>query len=197
MIKRILFFALSWGLSVCAFAQNPMEEYLADSASVTRKANFSDEKHFYGVKKAEGDSAYMKNDYVSAIQIYESLLQEGEAAEVYYNLGNSYYKTDNIGKAILNYERALLLQPDNGDIRTNLEIARSKTVDKTTPIPEIFFVTWIRSLINVLSMDAWAKSGIVFFILLLISLSFFLLSKQVWKKRLVLLQERFLCFWFY
>lgn len=51
-------------------------------------------------------------------KIYESLLKKGEAAEVYYNLGNSYYKADDIAKAILNYERALLLQPGNADIRS-------------------------------------------------------------------------------
>lgn len=82
----------------------------------------------------------MRNDYASAIQIYESLLTKGEAAEIYYNLGNSYYKTDDIAKAILNYERALLLQPGNADVRANLEIARSKTIDKVVSVPDIFFV---------------------------------------------------------
>ena len=100
------------------------------------------------VTKAEGDSAYMRNDYISAIQIYEALLGKGEAADVYYNLGNSYYKAGDIAKAILNYERALLLQPGNSDIRANLEIARSKTIDKVEAVPEIFFVSWINSLVN-------------------------------------------------
>ena len=59
--------------------------------------------------KAEGDSAYIKEDYAAAIQIYEALLKNGEAADVYYNLGNSYYKIGEIAKAVLNYERALLL----------------------------------------------------------------------------------------
>ena len=60
---------------------------------------------------------------------------------------------------------------------------RSKTIDKVVPTPEIFFVAWTKSLINSLSIDAWAKLGIVFFILLLVSLSLFFFSKQVlWKK---------------
>ena len=92
-------------------------------------------------------------------------------------------EADDIAKAILNYERALLLQPGNADIRANLEIARSKTIDKVVSVPDIFFVAWVKSLINCLSVDAWAKLGIVFFILLLISFSLFFLSKQiVWKK---------------
>lgn len=84
------------------------------------------------------DSAYIKEDYTAAIQIYEALLKNGEAAEVYYNLGNSYYKIGEIAKAVLNYERALLLQPGNSDIRANLEVARAKTIDKVEAIPEIF-----------------------------------------------------------
>lgn len=133
--------------------------------------------------KAEGDSAYIKEDYAAAIQVYEALLKNGEAAEVYYNLGNSYYKIGEIAKAVLNYERALLLQPGNNDIRANLEVARAKTVDKVEPVPEIFFVSWTKSLINSMSVDAWATWGIVSFILLIIALYFFIFSKQImWKK---------------
>ena len=102
---------------------------------------------------------------------------------MYYNLGNSYYKADDIAKAILNYERALLLQPGNADIRANLEVARSKTIDKVVPVPEIFFVSWTKSLINSLSVDAWAKLGVVFFVLLLVSLYLFFFSKQIVGKK--------------
>ena len=45
--------------------------------------------------KSQGDSAYIRHDYASAIQIYEELLKTGESADIYYNLGNSYYKLDN------------------------------------------------------------------------------------------------------
>ena len=108
------------------------------------------------VTKAEGDSAYIKDDYATAIQIYESLLKNGESADVYYNLGNSYYKAGEIAKAVLNYERALLMKPGNSDIRANLEVARAKTIDKVEPVPEVFFVSWTKALINSMSVDAWA-----------------------------------------
>ena len=135
------------------------------------------------VTKTEGDSAYIKEDYAAAIQIYEALLKSGEASEVYYNLGNSYYKIGEIAKAVLNYERALLLQPGNSDIRANLEVARAKTIDKVEPTPEVFFISWTKSLINCMSVDAWATWGIVSFILLIVSLYFFIFSKQImWKK---------------
>ena len=133
--------------------------------------------------KAEGDSAYIKDDYTTAIQIYESLLKNGESADVYYNLGNSYYKIGEIAKAVLNYERALLMKPGNSDIRANLEVARAKTIDKVEPVPEVFFVSWTKALINSMSVDAWATWGIVSFILFIITLYFFIFSKQIMLKK--------------
>jgi tetratricopeptide (TPR) repeat protein len=91
--------------------------------------------------KALGDEAYGKGNYQQAINDYEQLLKQGVSAEVYYNLGNAYYRSENITKAIINYERALLLSPGDEDIRFNLQLARSKTIDKITPESEMFFVT--------------------------------------------------------
>lgn len=188
MMKKIISFTLVLLMAVAAWGQGAGADSLnraaGDSVSIGSHTEFSAAKSSDdNVTKAEGDSAYMRNDYASAIQIYESLLKKGEAAEVYYNLGNSYYKAGDIAKAILNYERALLLQPGNADIRANLEIARSKTIDKVVSVPDIFFVAWTKSLINCLSVDAWAKLGVAFFILLLVSFSFFFFSKQImWKK---------------
>ena len=186
-MNRILFFTLSLVMAITAYGQNPASvdtlQTGSDSTSVGSHAEFSAARQESNVTKAEGDSAYIRNDYASAIQIYENLLKKGEAAEVYYNLGNSYYKADDIAKAILNYERALLLEPGNADIRANLEIARSKTIDKVIPVPEVFFVSWTKSLINCLSVDAWAKLGIVFFVLLLVSFYLFFFSKQIMGKK--------------
>ena len=134
--------------------------------------------------KQDGDSAYIREDYASAVQIYETLLQEGEAAEIYYNLGNSYFKQDDIARAILNYERALMLQPGNADIRANLEIARAKTVDKVNEIPDVFFVSWAKSLTNSLSVDTWAKVSIVLFLLFLVGLGLFFVARQTMLKKI-------------
>lgn len=154
-----------------------------DSLHIGSHTEFSAGK-MEDITKAAGDSAYVRNDFASAIQIYEALLKEGEAADIYYNLGNSYYKMDNIAKAILNYERALLLQPGNADYRANLEVARSKTIDKMEAVPEIFFITWTKSLIDSMSVNAWAVCGIVCFILLIVSIYFFVFSKQIILKKI-------------
>lgn len=154
-----------------------------DSIHVGTQTTFSDSK-LANVTKANGDSAYIKNDFATAIEVYESLLKNGEAADIYYNLGNSYYKAGEIAKAVLNYERALLMQPGNGDIRANLEVARSKTIDKIEPVPEVFFVSWTKALINSLGVDAWATIGIVSFILLIVALYLFIFSKQIMLKKI-------------
>lgn len=134
--------------------------------------------------KAEADSAYINNDFVGAVNLYESILKnDGESADIYYNLGNSYYKLKNIAKAVLNYERALLLNPGDSDTRSNLELARSKTVDKITPPSEMFFMTWTQSLINTMSENAWARTGILTFILTIIMLALYIFGKRIlWKK---------------
>ena len=134
--------------------------------------------------KAEADSAYINKEYAKAVEIYEALLQEGESGEVYYNLGNAYFKQDELGRAILNYERALLLQPGNADISANLDIARAKTVDKVNPNPEVFFVAWTRALINMLTVDTWGYWGIGFFLCMLVALAVYFFTKRVQVRKI-------------
>ena len=134
--------------------------------------------------KIAADSAYVKGDYKAAIEIYESLAaNNGESADVYYNLGNAYYKSENIAKAVLNYERALLLNPDDEDIRFNLELARSKTVDKVAPEYKFFLMEWLESIINLLSISAWSILAVVSFIAMLLTMLIFLFGKSVSTKK--------------
>lgn len=113
------------------------------------------------ITKQNADNEYKKGNYQQAIKDYEELLKKGSCVSTYYNLGNAYYRTDNITRAILNYERALMLSPGDEDIRFNLQLARSKTIDKITPKSEMFFVTWYKSLVNVMSVDGWAHTSVV------------------------------------
>ena len=98
-------------------------------------------------------------------------------------MGNSYYKTENIAKAILNYERALLLKPGDEDIRFNLEMARSKTVDKVTPMSEVFLATWVKAIRNLASADTWGKWAVAMFVLFLISSAAYLFGKRMLLKK--------------
>ena len=136
-----------------------------------------------GVKGIKVD--FFGGDKQETMRLYEAILsEEGESAELYYNLGNSYYKNKNVAKAVLNYERALLLDPGNADARFNLEMARSKTTDKVTPVSEVFIVTWAKAVVNWQSESQWGVWGIVSFILLLASLGMYIFGKQIVLKKI-------------
>jgi tetratricopeptide (TPR) repeat protein len=128
--------------------------------------------------------AYKKGDFEKASKIYENILTCGlESAEVYYNLGNSYFRLKNIPKAIINYERAKLLAPDNDDINFNLSLCNSFIIDKVNLLPEFIVYTWFKKLTNSLSINQWAIFSLSFFALSLLFILFFLFSGvAVWRK---------------
>jgi len=133
----------------------------------------------------QANEAYSKGDFQTAAGVYEELLKaNGESATVYYNLGNSYYKLNKIAPSILNYERALLLEPGNADIRFNLEIAKLKAVDKIEPVGNFFLTDWFRDIQNLLSTDAWSVFSIICFILLITCLFLFFFSRRIFIKKL-------------
>lgn len=88
----------------------------------------------------KANESFQKGNYEEAITEYETILKSGYvSSELYYNLGNAYYKTSNIPAAILNYERSLKLHPGDADAEFNLKIANSQTIDKIEPLPEVFY----------------------------------------------------------
>ena len=142
---------------------------------------------FIGVAatKEEADYAYQNNDFKTAIEQYEAILAtQGESAAIYYNLGNSYFKEKEIAKAVLNYERALLLDPGDGDIRFNLQLARQKSVDKIEPVGDFFLHRWFDKVQNMGAADSWAQTGIVCFILFIGCLILFFFSKWIHLKKI-------------
>ena len=136
------------------------------------------------VTNNNADTEYQKGNYQQAIRDYEEILKNGESAEIYFNLGNAYYRTDNITKAVLNYERAHLLSPGDDDINFNLQFARSKTIDKITPQSEMFFITWYKSLVNFTSVDNWAKTGILCIVMALLLVLLYLFGPQLMLRKI-------------
>ncbi len=132
--------------------------------------------HASAVTKVEADAEYSKGNYQQAIKDYEELLKQGVNADVYYNLGNAYFRTDNITLAILNYERAHMLSPGDEDIEFNLQFARSKTIDKITSKDEPFFFNWYRSLVTLTSVDHWAYLAVVSIIMVLVLVLMYLFA---------------------
>ena len=105
------------------------------------------------------------------------------SADLYYNLGNAYYRMDEMPRAVLNYERALMLSPGDRDVRFNLQMARSKTIDKITPESEMFFVTWYHSLVNFTSVDGWARLALITLALAIVLVLVYLFTEPVWLRK--------------
>lgn len=136
------------------------------------------------ITKENADSAYARQQYQQAIIDYEELLKKGVNADLYFNLGNAYYRIGSITKAVLNYERAYMLSPGDADIRFNLQLARSKTIDKITPESEMFFVTWYRALVNLQSVDGWAKTALWSLAIAIILALIYIFSSRISLRKL-------------
>ena len=115
----------------------------------------------------EANTLYADGNYTDAIAAYEYLLQEKPTAELFYNLGNAYFRQNELAHAILNYERALRLRPYWKDARYNLRFAQSRIIDNIEDKDAFFVSQWITSLRNLLNESTWTLLSIVFFLLTL------------------------------
>lgn len=127
----------------------------------------------------DADNAYMQEHYQEAAEIYEAALNEGTNVDVYYNLGNTYYRLKDMGKAILYYERALRLAPDNEDIKYNLELCQSKIVDQFNKPSEMFFITWLKDFTSSKNSNQWGYIGIVCILFSVILFGIYRFSSRV------------------
>lgn len=135
------------------------------------------------ITKANADAEFSKGNYQQAVADYEELLKKGESAELYFNLGNSYYRLGNITQSVIAYERAQRLAPADRDITYNLEFVRSKTIDNIVPVDEMFFISWYWSLVNSCGVDGWARMAVVSFVLALVMALQFLLGRSEWMRK--------------
>ena len=131
-----------------------------------------------------GNDAYAKGDFVAAAQAYNAVLDAGyESADLYYNLGNVYYRQEEYGLSILNYERALRLKPNFRDAKQNLDLADSKTEDQIAALPEIFLAQWAHSVVAWFSPTGWRICTLILLTLLGTAVVLFLLSRDyAWRK---------------
>jgi tetratricopeptide (TPR) repeat protein len=128
--------------------------------------------------------AYAKGNYEKAIKLYTIINKGFEAPELYFNLGNAYYKTDNIGLAILNYERAKKLSPGDENIIANLKLVSQKTEDKIDAAPQLFLTEWKDDLVNLMNEKQWSILCIVMMIIAVILWGTYFFSNQRGLKQL-------------
>jgi tetratricopeptide (TPR) repeat protein len=131
----------------------------------------------------QGVTYFTAGSYKEALQIWTDIYNTGyRSANLDYNIGNAYYKLNNIPLAILFYERAYLLKPADENINYNLQIARTLIVDRFQEIPELFFIKWYNFVSLFLSTNSWAKISITSFILFLLLLSLYIYSSRYRNK---------------
>ncbi len=105
----------------------------------------------------QANQAYEANDFTKALDTYEKILAEGyESAALYYNLGNCYYKKSDLGRSILNYERALRIDASDEDILQNLALAREQRQDDIGVLPPFFLARWWAGLRGLCSATTWS-----------------------------------------
>ena len=131
-----------------------------------------------------GVQAYTDGRFADASDAWTSIEESGQkSATLYYNIGNAWFKQGNYPKAILNYERALRLDPSYSDARYNLKFAGNFVQDKIEPVPEFILKSVARKICYAMSSNAWA---IIFLVLLAVALVMgllFLLGSSTGKRR--------------
>jgi tetratricopeptide (TPR) repeat protein len=137
----------------------------------------------------QGVTYFSSGSYKEALQVWTEIYNTGyRSASLCYNIGNVYFKLNNIPQAILFYERAYLLKPADEDINYNLQISRTLIVDRFQEIPELFFVKWYNFVSLFLSSNRWARISLTSFILSLLFLSLYIYSSKY--------RQKIIGFWF-
>ncbi|MFA7444842.1 MAG: tetratricopeptide repeat protein [Flavobacteriaceae bacterium] len=128
---------------------------------------------------------YEQENFEEAAQAYEELLASGQhSADVYFNLGNAYYKLSQIAPSIYNYERALLLEPNNKNVQTNLKFARNMTIDEIKEAPKVGIRNWLSGFTSVYHYDVWAKIAVGFSVLCLLGFVGYYFARKIILKRI-------------
>lgn len=131
----------------------------------------------------QAEQLYTEQRYDEAAESYRRLLSYGSSAALYYNYANALFKAGELGPAILNYERALRLDPSNENIQFNLKYANDAKTDKIEPIQPFFAKQWIDALESTLTSNQWAYTSIIAFIVTLTLILLYLFGKLTWLRK--------------
>ena len=167
---------------------NAKKQYIAVLIFITFFAHAGYSQNTNKDKFYQGVTYFTAGTYKEALQSWTEIYNTGyRSANLDYNIGNAYFKLNNVPLAILFYERAWLLNPADEDINYNLQVARTLIVDMFQEIPELFFVRWYNFVSLFLSTNTWAKISLASFILFLLFLSLYIYSSKH--------SQKFLGFW--
>ena len=157
-----------FSIAIVAFIFATMQSFAIGTADSLKQAN----------------DLYAKKQYDKALPLYVSLYKSGYVSStLFYNTGCAYFKTNDFVRAILFFERAQLLDPNNDDIKFNLDVARTRQVDKLDVIPVFFLTNWMKFAAGITSSNAWSVLGLLLFLGVLTLLFLFFFASSVSLKR--------------
>ena len=132
----------------------------------------------------EANLLYNEGEYMDAIEVYLGIIDDGlHSADLYFNIGNSYYKINDTPNSIFYYEKALLLDPDNESVKNNLSYAQNMLIDKIETLPKNQITVLFDSILSVFSYEYWQFFTILFQLLFVIFFILFFISKNSVLKR--------------
>lgn len=144
----------------------------------------------------EANEAYNTGDYQTAIALYEQILEENlHSAELYFNLGNAHYKLNEIGPSIYYYEKALLLDPNDSEIKNNLAYAQNMRLDAIENMPKTTLNKIYDDVLGLFSFDQWALLAVVLSIAFVATYLFYYFSRVALKKRIAFITSMVMLFW--
>ena len=133
----------------------------------------------------EANSDYKAGNFESAIGKYLRIDSAGyQSATLYYNTANAYFRSNKIGEARLFYERALLLDPGDEDIQSNLMFLKELLTDRFDEVPELFIKRWFIGFVNIFNTNGWFIISSALFLLAIISFIFYIFGKKLNIRRL-------------
>jgi hypothetical protein len=145
----------------------------------------------------EGNKQYLQQQYPEAIKSYESVLKAGlESGELQFNLGNAYFKTGRLAEAILAFERAHKLLPNDDDVNFNLQYANLRVVDKIEPVPQLFIYRWADAMLTFFPRSVQLWLIYCSFLAMLASFSYLLFARTFTMRRISLLMGMITGAWF-
>ena len=135
----------------------------------------------------DANRLYLEQKYDAAASRYEAIVRNGyESGALYYNLGNAYYKSGNLQRAVLNYERAKKFIPNDEDLAVNLQMVNIQLQDKIDAIPDLFIYRWFDALLTIFSLETMVWMMYTLFLLAIGAFTFFLFAERYELRRLAL-----------
>ncbi|UJH66016.1 SH3 domain-containing protein [Allomuricauda sp. SCSIO 65647] len=148
---------------------------------------------------SQANDAYNSGEYQKAIELYEEIIADGlHSSELYFNLGNAHYKLNEIGPSIYYYEKALLLNPSDGEIKNNLVYAQNMRLDAIEKMPKTAMAKIYEGVIGLFSFDQWAAMAVISAMIFVLAYLFYYFMRSALKKRIAFISSMvsmFLAFW--